>query len=81
VRSGQDVEERERERITREIEEDEKLGRVGTRTRKSRASLTLTTKSVAEIGAEHPLKAEGAFLPNLSRQLTDLESSLAAPRG
>jgi hypothetical protein len=45
------VEERERERITREIEEDEKLGRVGTRTRKSRASLTLTTKSVAEIGA------------------------------
>jgi ATP-dependent DNA helicase len=64
VRPGQDAAVRERERIAREIEEDERLGRVGIRTRKSKTSLT--AKSVAEIGAEHQLKAKSAFLHNLS---------------
>ncbi len=76
VRSGQDAEKRERERIAREIEEDEKLGRVGTRTRKSRVSLTPTTKSMAEIGAEHQLKTKSTSLHNLSR--ADADSSLSA---
>ena len=62
VRSGQDAKERERERMEREIEEDELLGRVGTRTRKSRDSLAPTAKSVADIGAEHQLKAKSASL-------------------
>ena len=60
VRSGQDAKEREHERIAREIEEDEMPGRLGTRTRKSRASLT--PKLVADIGAEHQLKAKCASL-------------------
>ncbi|KAH9051384.1 SNF2-family ATP dependent chromatin remodeling factor snf21 [Lactarius deliciosus] len=59
VRSGQDEREREHQRIAREIEEDEKLGRVGTRTRKSRVSLAPT---VADLGAEHQLKAKSASL-------------------
>lgn len=65
VRSGQEAKERERERIAREIEEDEKLGRVGTRTRKSR---TPTTKSVAEIGAEHQLKTKMKEINNMHLQ-------------
>jgi ATP-dependent DNA helicase len=60
VRSGQDAAVRERERMAREIEEDEKLGRVGARTRMSRTSLT--TKSVADIGAEHQLKTKSTSL-------------------
>ena len=68
VRPGQDATVRERERIAREIEEDERLGRVGIRTRKSKSSLT--TKSAAEMGAEHQLKAKSAFLYNLSCPLT-----------
>ncbi|KAI9449289.1 SNF2-family ATP dependent chromatin remodeling factor snf21 [Lactarius psammicola] len=68
VRSGQDAKERERDRIAREIEEDEKLGRVGIRTRKSRASLTPTAKSVAEIGAEHQLKAKMKEINNMHLQ-------------
>lgn len=64
VRSGQDAAVRERERIAREIEEDEKLGRVGARTRKSRPSLT--AKSAADVGAEHQLKAKSASLHTIS---------------
>lgn len=60
ARSGQDAALRERERMAREIEEDEKLGRIGTRTRMSRTSFN--AKSVADIGAEHQLKAKSASL-------------------
>jgi len=42
VQPGKSAEERDRERIEREIEEDEKMGRLGTRTRKSRASIAPT---------------------------------------
>ncbi|KAI9439191.1 SNF2-family ATP dependent chromatin remodeling factor snf21 [Lactarius indigo] len=52
-------------RIAREIEEDEKLGRVGTRTRKSRVGLTPTT---ADIGAEHQLKAKMKEINNMHLQ-------------
>ena len=62
ARSGQDAAVRERERMAREIEEDEKLGRIGARTRMSRTSLN--GKSVADIGAEHQLKAKSASLHN-----------------
>jgi len=62
VRSSQDTKERERERIAREIEADEKLGRVGMRTRKDRGSLTPASKSATEIGAEHHLKVKSASL-------------------
>jgi ATP-dependent DNA helicase len=62
ARPGDDARQRERERIAREIEEDEKTGRVGIRTRKSRASGTPTIKSVAELGAEHVFKTKSAFL-------------------
>jgi len=60
ARPGEDARQRERDRIAREIEEDEKTGRVGIRTRKSRGSLTPTIKSVSEIGAEHAFKAKSA---------------------
>ncbi len=55
-----------------------KLGRVGAR--KSRASLTLTTNSVAETGAVHRLKTKSASLHNLSHPPADAESSLSALR-
>jgi ATP-dependent DNA helicase len=60
TRPGEDARQRERERIAREIEEDEKMGRVGIRTRGSRTSST-PTKSVAELGAEHAYKTKSAF--------------------
>lgn len=53
--------EREQEQIAREIEEDEKVGRVGTRTRKSRASIAPMAKSTSEVGEEYAFKAKCAF--------------------
>lgn len=63
ARPGEDARERERNRIAREIEEDEKTGRVGTRTRKSRVSNSPAVKSklAAELGAEHAFRAKCAF--------------------
>jgi SNF2 family DNA or RNA helicase len=52
---------REQERIEREIEEDEKLGRSGTRTRKSRAIMAPASVSAAELGAEHAFKTKCAY--------------------
>ncbi|KAH9953446.1 SNF2 family N-terminal domain-containing protein [Russula dissimulans] len=68
VRPGENARERERERIAREIEEDEKMGRVGIRTRKSRGSLTPSTKSVAELGAEHAFKTKMKKVNNMHLQ-------------
>ena len=62
ARPGEDARQRERDRIAREIEEDEKTGRVGARTRKSRGSITPSVKSVSEIGAEHAFKTKSASL-------------------
>lgn len=62
VRPIENARVREQERVEREIEEDEKAGRVGMRTRKSRGSLTPSAKSVAEIGAEHALKTKSESL-------------------
>jgi hypothetical protein len=60
VRPGEDARQRERDRIAREIEEDEQSGRVGLRTRKSRGSITPAIKSLSEIGAEHAFSAKSA---------------------
>jgi len=61
TRPGESAKERDRERIAREIEEDEKLGRLGTRTRKSRTSMAPpAAKSTADLGAEHAFKAKCA---------------------
>jgi ATP-dependent DNA helicase len=66
ARPGGNARERERERIAREIEEDEKVGRVGIRTRKSRASIAPAAKNAAELGEEFAFKAKCAFrLPSL----------------
>jgi ATP-dependent DNA helicase len=62
MKPREDARERERERIAREIEEDEKTGWVGTRTRKSRVSITPAVKSVAEVGAEYAFKTKRASL-------------------
>jgi len=62
ARPGEDARQRERDRIAREIEEDEKTGRVGTRTRKSRGSITPSITPVSEIGAEHAFKAKSTSL-------------------
>jgi SNF2 family DNA or RNA helicase len=61
VHPGKGAKERDRERIEREIEEDEKMGRLGTRTRKSRASIAPTPISTAELGAEHVFKTKCAY--------------------
>ena len=53
TRPSEDARQRERDWVAREIEEDEKTGRVGARTHKSRGSITPSIKSVSEIGAEH----------------------------
>ncbi|KAF8264093.1 hypothetical protein EI94DRAFT_528914 [Lactarius quietus] len=53
VRSGQDAKGHKCERITRKIKEDEKQGWVGECMCMSRNSLT--TKSIAKLGAEHQL--------------------------
>ncbi len=58
ARPGESAKQRERERIAREIKEDEEMGRLGTRTRKSRASMSPAAKSAAELGAEHAFKAK-----------------------
>ena len=60
VQPGKGTKERDRERIEREIEEDEKMGRLGMRTRKSRASIAPAPMSTAEVGAEHALKTKCA---------------------
>lgn len=52
--------ERNQERIEREIEEDEKTGRLGTRTRKSRGIMAPAPMSTAELGAEHAFKTKCA---------------------
>ena len=62
LRPGEDKRQRERDRIAREIEEGEKTGRVGARTRKSRGSITPAIKSVSEIRAEHAYKAKSTSL-------------------
>ncbi|KAI0251647.1 SNF2 family N-terminal domain-containing protein [Lactifluus subvellereus] len=74
ARPREDARERERERIAREIEEDERTGRVGIRTRKSRVSNTPAVKSAAELGAEHAFrtklkKVNGMHLQNVVMQL------------
>jgi ATP-dependent DNA helicase len=61
VQPGKDAKERDRERIEREIEEDEKMGRLGIRTHKSRASTTPAPMSTAELGAEHAFKTKCAY--------------------
>ena len=61
ARPGQ-ARQRDQERIAREIEEDEKTGRVGARTRKSRASITPAARSTADVGAEFAFKAKCASL-------------------
>ena len=58
ARPGGSARERDRERIAREIEEDEKTGRVGTHTRKSRASIAPAGQSVTDVGAEYAFKAK-----------------------
>lgn len=61
VRPGDRAKELDRERIEREIEEDEKTGRLGTRTRKSQASMAPAPMSATELGAEHAFKAKCAY--------------------
>lgn len=61
MQSGKNAKERDQERIDREIEEDEKTGRLGTRTRKSRVSTAPAPMSTAEIGAEHAFKTKRAY--------------------
>ena len=68
VHPGKDAQDRDQERIEREIEEDEKTGRVGTRTRNSRPSLAPAPISAADLGAEHAFKTKCAYpfqLPSL----------------
>ena len=60
VRPGENSRARERERIAREIEEDEKMGHVGLRTRKSRISNMAPAASIAEVGAEHAFRTKRA---------------------
>jgi SNF2-related domain len=62
VQPGKSSKERDRERIEREIEEDEKMGYLGTRTRKSRGSTAPAPMSTAELGAEHAFKTKCAYL-------------------
>jgi SNF2 family DNA or RNA helicase len=62
ARPGGSARERDRERIAREIEEDEKMGRVGTRTRKSQVGIEPAAKSVSEVGAEYAFRAKCASL-------------------
>ncbi|KAI9508710.1 P-loop containing nucleoside triphosphate hydrolase protein [Russula earlei] len=68
ARPGDSARERDRERIAREIEEDVKLGRVGMRTRKNRGSIDPSTKSVAELGAEHAYKTKLKKVNNMHLQ-------------
>ena len=77
VRPGEDARQRERDRIAREIEEDEQSGRVGLRTRKSRSSITPAIKSVSEIGAEHAFNAKSAsHFGTTSLRLADMRMPL-----
>ncbi|KAF8497837.1 SNF2-family ATP dependent chromatin remodeling factor snf21 [Russula emetica] len=68
VQPGKSAEERDRERIEREIEEDEKMGRLGTRTRKSQASMAPAPMSAAELGAEHAFKTKLKKVNNMHLQ-------------
>ncbi len=61
VRPDKTAEERDQERIEREIDEDEKMGRLGTRTRQSRASIAPAPITPAELGAEHAFKTKRAY--------------------
>ena len=60
ARPGGNARERDRERIAREIEEDEKMGRIGLRTRNSRASIAPAAKSATELGEEFAFKTKRA---------------------
>jgi hypothetical protein len=60
VQPGKSAKERDRERIEREIEEDEKMGREGIRTRQSRTGMT-PAPSAADLGAEHAFKTKCAY--------------------
>jgi len=61
VQPGKSAKECDRERIEREIEEDEKMDRLGTRTRKSRVSMAPAPMSAAELGTEHAFKTKCAY--------------------
>jgi ATP-dependent DNA helicase len=61
VQPRETAKDREREWIEREIEEDEKMGRLGTRTRESRVSMAPAPMSNAELGAEHAFKTKCAY--------------------
>lgn len=78
VRPGESAKERDRERIEREIEDDEKMGRLGTRTRMSRVSMAPAPMSSTEIGAEHAFKTKCAypFTVSLHRRVLNYTFSL-----
>ena len=59
---GEDARQRERDRIAREIEEDEKTSRVDARTRNIRGSITPAIESVSEIGTKYAFKVKSASL-------------------
>ena len=61
VQPGKGAKERDRERIEREIEEDENMGRLGIRTRQSWSSTAPAPMSTAELGAEHAFKTKCAY--------------------
>jgi ATP-dependent DNA helicase len=61
VQPGKAAEERDQERIEREIEEDEKTGRLGIRTRQSRTGMAPAPMSTAELGAQHAFKTKCTY--------------------
>jgi ATP-dependent DNA helicase len=63
VQPGKIAKERDQERIEREIEEDEQLGHLGMRTRRSRASMAPAPAPItaSELGAEHAFKTKCAY--------------------
>jgi len=63
---GKSAKERDWERIEREIEGDEKMGCLGTRTSKSRASIAPASMTASELGAEHAFKTKCAYLFTVS---------------
>jgi hypothetical protein len=76
ARPGGNTRERDRERIAREIEDDEKMGRVGLRTRQSRASVAPATKSITDLGEEFAFKTKRAsLLPSLRAAGAELYDS------
>ena len=68
----------DQERIERELDEDEKMGCLGTRTCQSWASIAPTPISAAELGAEHAFKTKRAypFTVSLHRRVLNCALSL-----